>query len=467
MAPKKQSKEGLSLTAKIAAKLKRCMPENDSGAYYEIAESNEQVLSSIEYVIKTGIQSFDDLAGGMPFGRVVELFGLESCGKSAMTIRTACRALGGHVYRRVRQDNGTYVEEKLSPDDYELSILYLDNESSLDDPDKMTVDGVTMTPENATIGRCNTIELMFKQVDLAVEVVKDAAAAEEKLAKEEGRKPKLFFILVVVDTIASTSSKEELAREWGKDDYSRQAKQLREGFRKMVQDISRYNVCMICTNQVGDNIKDSAEKAKRKYQGPIHEDYTSFGGKALKFFSTFRVFMHTLRSKYVKVKGSKFPDGFLIGFITVKNRMRKPLREGRMVLLFDSPHGGLNDTMSLLESMLYLGVAEYGDDGEIIFKFRRNGLTPVTFPDIQPESLEDQDRTARKGKKSAYKDPRIIDKYEWMSFYQEHKADLDALWQKALDYAFSAPGEGSGAGAGDSEVADALKQVGLEETDQQ
>jgi len=465
MAPSKK-KEFLTLTQKIAAKLKKGMPDNDDGAYYELAIAHEQVLSTIKYVIKIGNQPFDDEAGGMPFGRVVELFGLDSCGKSAMVIRTACRAIGGHIYRRVRVGN-SYTEEKLDPSEYELSILYLDNESSLDDPSKMTVDGVTLSTDNANIGRCNTVELMFKEVDLAVQVLKEETDHENKAAEEEGRTSKLYFLLVVIDTIAATSSKEELGREWGKDDYSRQAKQLREGFRKMIQDISRYNVCMICTNQVSDNIKDAGERSKRKWQGPMYEDFVAFGGKALRYYATFRIFVHALKTKYTLVRGSQFPDGLCIGFITVKNRMRKPLREGRMVLLFDEVNGGLNNTMSILESLLFLGLAEYGDDGEFIFKCKSNGVLLTTFPDIPQESLEDQDRGARKGRRGGYKDPRIYERYEWPKFYQEHKTDMDALWKKAVDYAFSTTGEGCGAVQRESEVVTALEMIELKETDQQ
>lgn len=425
IAERKKTKTA-SLTDLIISRLKKVQPKASAECSYDVTHSSKIILSDVNYVLTTGIRAFDDLSGGLPFGRVVELFGLESCGKTAMAIRCAIRAKQGHVYKRIRNDDKTVTLERVDPDSYHMAVLYVDNEQSLDSSRKIMVDGTEL---DVVLTRCDTVELLFKEID---ELIKTCEAYKEETGKE-------VFVVVVVDTIAGTSSKEELAQAWDKDDYPRQPKQLSQGFRTMINDISRHNVCMICTNQVRTNFA-GANMQKNKTIVPQHTEFSTFGGKALSFYSSHRVFMHGFTSKYTLIKGAQFAAGFLVGFYILKNRLKKPKREGRMVLLFDEEgQGGLHDVLSLLETFIFLGFAEY-DEGtkQIVFKFRKNGIPTTTFQDITP-SLEEQDSQPLRGRK-AYKDPRIDEKAEWPGFYLEHKPDLDALWDASVKYAMTIEG---------------------------
>ena len=136
--------------------------------------------------------------------------------------------------------------------------------------------------------------------------------------------------------------------------------------------------------------------------------------------------------KYTLVKGVQFPAGYLIGFRTVKNRLRKPGREGRMVLLFDEEQGGLHNVLSILESMIFLKVAELQDDGAVSFKFRKHKLATTSF--AENVVLDEPDTRKRK------KDPRIEGRYEWIAFYRAHRNDLDALWEIAMRRAYETEG---------------------------
>ncbi|MBV5345516.1 MAG: hypothetical protein JZU63_08310, partial [Rhodoferax sp.] len=104
----------------------------------------------------------------------------------------------------------------------------------------------------------------------------------------------------LVDTIAGTSSKEELAKEWGERDYPRQAQQISEGFRCVTNEISRHNVAMICTNQVRTKFKDLQQGGgyKARFNTPQADDFSTFGGKALAFYSPHRAFMFQVPVQY-------------------------------------------------------------------------------------------------------------------------------------------------------------------------
>jgi recombination protein RecA len=408
----------------ILARIRKGMPRKaESADEIEINLASQCVLGAVHYVIKTGLDPIDDIVGGVPVGRVIELFGLEACGKTELCKTICRRAEAGEIYKRTLNPDGeTYALERLDPESYQISVLYIDNEHSLE---------VDNTPPWWLVTRCAHVERMFKTMDDAIRGMED----------EERKTKKMQFMIVIVDTIAGTSSKEEMAQEWGKDDYARQPKQLREGFRNMIQDINRHNVVMVCTNQVSDKI--GYVEYGQKGQAPIvpnHQKFESFGGKALKFWSTFRLFMFQMPQKYVLVKGAQFQAGYMIAFKAVKNRMRKPMREGRAVILFDAEQGGFRNDFSILETMKFMKFVEEDADGNFVFKFRKNSVPLTTFGDMG-KSLEEMDAEAEEGTgKGRYKDPRIPSRAAWPKFYAEHKADFDALWTAAVAYSNATEG---------------------------
>ena len=426
------------LTARVIAKLEAFAPRSESSkakGMIEVRRSSVALLSEIRYVFKADNQPFDDIAGGFPVGRVCEVYGLEACGKTALMIRTAIKAQIGNVYEVVRTPEST-TYRKLDEDEYEVVVAYFDNEQSIDDDAKITVDG---TEADFSIGRADTVDLLFKSIEGVISVVADRQAElEEKKSKKK------VFGVIIVDTIAATSSAQEMAMEWGKEDYARQPQQISRGFRKIVRQVNRNNICLICTNQVRDKMDgQSAQKGRPKSPIPQSIEYTTFGGKALRFYSSHRVFMYALQQKYRLVPKTQFQVGLLIGFYTVKNRIRMPLREGRMVLLFDERQGGLNNVFSMLETMLLFHVAEMENKEEgtdIRFKFAKFGVPLTTFDAKTTETTLDEDDERPAARRSRAKEPRISIRADWPAFYHEHKADFDALWQAALRYAFSSEG---------------------------
>jgi recombination protein RecA len=428
------------LMDRIISKIHRCQPETEVAGTFEAVRSKGEVLAKIKYVITTGIKPFDDLVGGMPVGKVIELFGLESCGKTNLVVRTCVRAQMGHVYERIKAKNGLgYVLKQLDRDSYDLTILYMDNENSLSDQEKKMVDGVEM---DAILSDCDTVDQLFKIIDITV----DTAIEEQEATK------RLQLVIVVVDTIASTSSKKEITQEWGVQDYPRQAQELRSAFRQMVRKIRRHNVCFIGTNQASDKFKQSGGSKKKRPGPPTDADFVAFGGKALKFYSTHRIFMEAAEGNYKLTPKAKFAAAFLVKFRSVKNRLLPPLREGRMVLMFGNTDrhgevtmpGGFNAEFSLLETLISLGFAEFSKEGTgISFKFNKHGIETSTFETKEiKQTLEEQDDAEPADKKLTLpargrKDPRITCRAEWPKFYKEHAADVDRLWEAAVAYAFT------------------------------
>ena len=417
----------LSTLQLIAARLRKVSAEKEGNGIIEAVCSSDSIISEVKYVLRTDNNPWDDMTGAFPVGRVIEIFGLESSGKTALMLTAAYQATKGEIYKRIRIDDkgNDYKYERLDPSTYEVSVLYIDNEHSLDDTGVIEVNGEKV---DIVVSRCETVEGVFKCIDETIGQLKKVEADSEKMQ----------FLVVIVDTIAGTATKEELGQEWDKDDYSRRPKQLQEGFRNLIQAISRHNVVVICTNQVGDQFGYQAPKGPRS-NTPDWRAFSPPGGKALKYWSTLRVFMWQCANNYKLVKDDKFQAGILIGFKTVKNRMLAPFREGRLVILFDrNGKGGLRPDFSLLESLVYFKLVEEDEDRNIIFKLKPNGIKPTTFPDLmkilaEAPATESEEPVEKGKKKERYKDPRITCRAAFPKFYVEHKVDIDALWMKAVE----------------------------------
>lgn len=412
-APAKKKKAATAADL-IVTRIRRGAPRKEGTGIVEVVRGSEAIKDNVKYVIATGIDPYDSLVGGFPMSRIVEIYGLPSCGKTSLCQHVAFRFVDKiGIKARASNSRHSYDLEDVDPESYDVTVLYIDNEHSLDNP------GRTL-PDNFLITQCGTIEQVFKAMDDAIQAIKEV--------EETTKRPQ--FLLVVIDTIAATASKEELAKDWGKDDYNRQPKQLREGFRSLIQHIANNNVCILCTNQVSQKFGAEAPYGWPK-NIPHPGMFSASGGLAIGYWSSFRTMLHQMPINYRLVKGAKFQAGYVIHFYAEKNRLKKPQRFGKMVLLFDDEKGGWRNDFSILETLKQLGFAEEDSEGTIVFKFRRNGVKMTTFEDLG-KTLDEQDENPGKGK---YKDPRVSSRAAWPKFYLDHKADFDLLWDAAVAFA--------------------------------
>ena len=418
--PKSGKRE--DLIGSIVNAIKAASPKkDDNGSVYVTRMTQaDRIFSAIRQVIRSGLDPFDAIVGPVPVGRILEVFGPEASGKTEFIKKLVKQAYCKDLHLYNPDGSLTKID-----DDTEVIILYFDNEHSMQsDTGEIIIDGVKI---DGILTECDVVEDMWKNIDITLDKVKLKRQAEDdkvKVAKKDGKtyKPKKFLVVIVVDTIASMSSVDEFTREWGDDDYPRMPKKLKDGFKRMVRRIGNENVIFIASNQGNEKFQ------KKGGYGPISMDrkYSAPGGKALKFFASTRVCFEQQEIKYTLDEDYKFQQGYVIAFMSTKNRIKKPLREGRLVLLFDSAPNiygeitpsGLNNEFSILETLLFLKFAEFTDDKYIRFKFHELELPLTTF----------------EGQLEKDEDPSIAARTDWVAFFAAHKADIDAMWQLAIDY---------------------------------
>ena len=276
-------------------------------------------------VIPTGCLALDQALGigGVPRGRIVEIYGPESSGKTTLAL---------HIAAEAQKQGGI--------------VAFVDAEHALD-------------PVYAGHLGVDLSHLYVSQPDNG----EQALAIAEELAKSGS------LDLIVVDSVAALTPKAEIDGEMGDSAVGMQARLMSQAMRKLTPIIAKTNTCIIFINQL-------REKIGVMFGNPE----TTTGGKALKFYASIRMDVRRVDA----VKDNSGVIGNRTRVKVVKNKLAPPFKQAEFDILFGTgiSRMGVILDMAVQQGLVLKSGAWFSYEGEKIGQGREK---PIEFLKNNPD----------------------------------------------------------------------------------
>ncbi len=296
-----------------------------------IMRMGEKSTMTIE-ALSTGALALDVAlgVGGLPRGRVVEIFGPESSGKSTLAM---------HVVAEAQRNGGI--------------CAYIDAEHAMD-------------PVYARAIGVDIDELLISQPDTG----EQALEITDMLIRSGA------LDVVVIDSVAALTPRAEIEGEMGDTHVGLQARLMSQALRKLTANLSRSKTICIFINQL-------REKIGVMFGSPE----TTPGGRALKFYSSVRLDIRRIET----IKDGVETVGSRTRVKVVKNKVAPPFRQAEFDIMYGK---GISREGSLLDMSVELGIVKksgawYTYDGEQLGQGRENAKTFLSEnPELMVEISE-------------------------------------------------------------------------------
>ena len=306
--------------------LEQIQKQYGKGAIMKLGDAGP--VTNLE-VISTGSLSLDLATGvgGYPKGRIIEIYGPESSGKTTLTL---------HAIAEAQKKGG--------------QAAFIDAEHALD-------------PVYAKNLGVNVDELLVSQPDTGEQALEIC----EMLARSGA------LDIIVIDSVAALVPKAEIQGEMGDSHVGLQARLMSQALRKIAGAVNKSNTCVIFINQL-------REKIGIMFGNPE----TTTGGRALKFYASMRLDVRRVET----IKKGEDMLGNRTRVKIVKNKVAPPFKKVEFDIMYGT---GISLPGDILDTATDIGIIEkagswYSYNGERIGQGREN---VKTYLEEHPDVLED------------------------------------------------------------------------------